>query len=1784
MIRCILSVLAALLLWQTPAAHADNIQYAYDELGRLIQATNATSGEVVTYTYDAVGNITSQIAKSLNELSITHFAPQHGPPGVQVTVQGTGFSATAPENTVRFNGTSATVVAASATQLVVVVPANASTGPLSVQVGTASATGGTFTITAASALPAITAVLPPAGAAGSTVSILGSNFELTPDDNRVRFGGAQAQVITATATTITARVPANASSGKVRVTTFRGTAVSPADFIVVPPGYTANQIVSSERMPADGTASLLTFPTPNKIALRWFEGVAGDLLTVGISNFSFSSATLKVFAPDGVLLASGTVNSNNSGLQLPKLILTGTYTVVTEAGFNTGSAALAIFRPLEKTLVVNAAAAPVLLTPPGRRAILSFDGTENLFAQLTLSGVTVSNARVTLLQPDGLVLYSAMLSTSGITVQAALPRAGTYRVLIDPTGSIGGSLNVAVTTSAEPDLAVNGIYELNLTNQSPQAITFRGGEGQYLALNASTNQTQIRGASLRVLGPDGAQLATGTVVTSFLNGAYTGSGIVNIGPLQLGGTYTAIVQQIASGSGTVRFTLSTPATGTLTANSTTIANIGTPGRGLLYTVSGQAGQQLTIRVSEKEHQINAAVITALTPDGSTLASANLTPANVTTQSNQPKFTGAASVNMGPLPVTGDYKVLVQQTGMGQVKVGELRLDLTSPVTGSLTLGDTTEVNIGRPGQGLQYTFAANAEQILALRMEFQGLIKAAAISVLDPDGIPIAAESFYPSFQGSSAEHPDPGFYGSLIINLGPLPAGGTYTVLMRAAQWQGGISELSLQEPGDRGTVLLTLSTPVTGALSTNTTTSIPIQIPGQGLHYTFAGTAGHYMTLAVVEDENANPHRIAAANITVLTPDGTRLVTGLLRTTPFQGGVRGSATVNIGPLPESGSYKVLLQQTSRGTADVGTLELTPSIPLGGTLVPDQPASNVAIGTTGQGLRYQFNGQTGEYLALVTTRGAAGIALAPVTVLKPDGSVYLSGNTEILNLGPLPVSGIYEVLVQQSSEGTPGLGTVSVSLSRPVTGTLAVGASATVPVSLRGQGILRTFTAAAGDHISVKVTELPGSFISAAKLTFIAPGGLPIKTATLTASTCAQCNGYSGVAELSLIAAPLSGTYAILVQQVTAVAPATGTFTVELNTPNTAGGTSWNVNTATAGEIANLTFAAAAGQSISLTVTELVLTPSTSSFVSVSVLTPSGTSIYSSTCLPGGVGCVIALRNLPQTGTYTFRVQPAGQTRMAFTAALTPAFTGALAPGVASSISLSPAGQVALLSFQGVAGQSAAVNLSNLSTTPANAALSVQVINSAGTILVSEQASSALTLNLPNLTDDIYSVWIVPTTPATAALQVMLQAAAIETLPSDGSARNASTASPGQRVYFRFAATAGQSMSLAIGGLTLTPSASNHVFIAIARPDGASLYLLSCSLTGQGCAAGLRNLPQTGTYGVTVQPNGAATMSFTATLSQAVTGSLSPSVPLSVNLSAPGQAALLSFTAASGAAAALNLSGITTAPANTALTAQVYNSAGTVVASTTTAGATTLNLSNLEADTYSVWILPGSVATGTLQVTLHPGTTAALLDDGTAVNLTTAAAGQFAHFTFSALAGESVSVVLASLTMIPSATGFSQVSIARPDGMQFMTMSCPVTGAGCVIGLRNLPQNGLYTVTVQPVGMARMSFDAARVSAATGSLSSNASLSLNLSPPGQAALLHFTTANQPVSLKLTGITTTPANTALSVQVYNSSGVLVTSGSSSSSLTLNLPNAAPDTYAIWILPAVPAAGSLQVSY
>ncbi len=136
--QCLL--VAALLLWPV-SAPGDQAQYFYDELGRLVGVIDG-AGNVAVYTYDAVGNLLSveRFTTGTTGIGIFLVTPASGPVGIDVEIQGFGFSATPTANQVAFNGTPATVVSATSESIIATVPANATTGPVTVTNTNGSAT------------------------------------------------------------------------------------------------------------------------------------------------------------------------------------------------------------------------------------------------------------------------------------------------------------------------------------------------------------------------------------------------------------------------------------------------------------------------------------------------------------------------------------------------------------------------------------------------------------------------------------------------------------------------------------------------------------------------------------------------------------------------------------------------------------------------------------------------------------------------------------------------------------------------------------------------------------------------------------------------------------------------------------------------------------------------------------------------------------------------------------------------------------------------------------------------------------------------------------------------------------------------------------------------------------------------------------------------------------------------------------------------------------------------------------------------------------------------------------------------------------------------------------------------------------------------------------------------------------------------------------------------------------------------------------------------------------
>jgi YD repeat-containing protein len=1795
-----------LLLPTLQVAHADNVQYSYDQLGRIVEASDTTTGQVVRYTYDAAGNITSQTIESIATLSISYFTPEAGPVGTQVTISGTGFSATASSNAVKFNGVTATVQSATEVQLVVTVPSAATSGPISVQVGTNSVSSSTsFTVTAGPIGPTITNLLPAVGAYGSAVTIVGTDFDPMPNGNLVFFNNAQAEVTQSTATTISVIVPPNTGSGPVQVITSDGSAVSPMDFIVPPNGYGSTNIGSTGEISTTGTPTKI-IATAGQISVQLFNGTEGQLLTVGVNSTSIASATIKVFDPNGNAVVSGvTVTAAGQGVQIPQLLLTGTYAIVVDPGTNAGTISLKVVPPQVGTLALNGSATAVTLTPPGKSALLTFRGTQGTYASIALSAVTLSAGAVSIIAPNGALLDSRTFTTAGTVVQPQLPATGTYTVVVTPMGSVGGTLSVSLTTSTSPTLGLNQpAYNLGLTNTTPVNLTFQAAAGEYVALAASVTPAAAPAITLTIINPDGSQLTTGSIASG------AGATVLNLGPLAAGGTFTVVVQQASAASTSVALTVSTPIVGTLTANGTTnTTTMQLAGQGIVYTVSGTAGQFLAVDFGLSYGVTTTScpdkvLITILQPDGLQLATGTVQDAANRVANG---CIGNGVVGVGPLQDTGTYTILVQQViplfGGEQVSA-----TLTAPVSNTLTAGNTVTTTMTTPGQGLLFTASGSAGQYLSLEVALSYNVTTpvcpdqVSVSVVAPNGAPVGSGTIVDQLGNTQNQ---PNCYSSGVINIGPLPLSGTYTVALQ----QTGAGFFYGEN------VAVTLAVPVTGTLTANAaTTTTTMTTPGQALLYTTSGTAGQYLAVDVALSYNVtNSICPDSVKVTILAPDGSTLqsvkVADKLGNPYNQPNCYNSAVINVGPLPSTGTYTVLLQDTGVGFFYGENVAVTLSSPATGTLTANGTTATTTMTTAGQGLQYTTSGTAGQYLALAVglnynvsqTNCTESVS---VTVLQPGGAPLLNAQGQptggtvtdsgscavngIFNLGPLPQSGTYSILVQQGGIGLFYGEKLALTLSSPLAGALSVGSATPVSVSIPGQGMQQTFSVSSGQYVTAQVSEAYGSSISSAALTVFNPNGTQLKTQQLSASTCNTCSGYAGSTTLDLGAVPQSGTYTVLAQQKDMLGTGTGTLTFAINAETPVSGTTTsNLSSASAGQSVTFTFSAVAAQNTSVALSNVVVAPSGGTSSYVTIANPDGTALYGQYCYSTNPGCELSLTNLPQTGTYTVTVPtPTTTQTISFTETVSQDVTGVLTAGTPASVNLATVGQSALYTFTATTGQTFAVNVGSIATTPASTIIDVYVYNSSGTIVGSGSSASGITINLPSLAADTYRVLIAPQYPVTGSLQLTLDPGETGALSTSGTSTSITAEGPGQEAYFTFSGVAGQSMSLALSNVVVTPSGSTASYVTVFNPDGTTLTSTYCYSTNPGCEINLMNLPQTGTYSVTVPPvSSTQQMSFTATLSLDVSGVLSVGTPVNVGLGSVGQSALYSFTASSNQTVAVSVGSINVTPANTSVYLVVYNSSGTQVLSGSSPTGVTLNLPNLAAGTYTVLVIPQYPVTGTVQLTLDAGETAALSSSGSSTNITAQAPGENAYFTFSGVAGESLSLALSNLVVTPSGGTDTFVTVYNPDGTTLTSTYCYSTNPGCEINLINLPQTGTYTLTVPAISSSqKLSFTVTLSQDVTAPLSAGTPVNVNLTATGQSAEFSFAVAaGQTYAVNTAGITTTPASTYVYLNVYNSSGTLVASTSSQSGATVNLANLAAGTYSVLITPQYPITGSVKVT-
>ncbi len=132
-----------------------------------------------------------------------------GKVGDTITINGTGFSATNADNTIKFGTTTVlaanTTVNPAGTQITAVVPAGAAgSQAVTVQVGNRTSTSSAFNVT-----PVLNALTVSAATPDTTLTLTGSGFSQTPGSNSINFGSTTVNpaTVNGTGTSMTVVVP-----------------------------------------------------------------------------------------------------------------------------------------------------------------------------------------------------------------------------------------------------------------------------------------------------------------------------------------------------------------------------------------------------------------------------------------------------------------------------------------------------------------------------------------------------------------------------------------------------------------------------------------------------------------------------------------------------------------------------------------------------------------------------------------------------------------------------------------------------------------------------------------------------------------------------------------------------------------------------------------------------------------------------------------------------------------------------------------------------------------------------------------------------------------------------------------------------------------------------------------------------------------------------------------------------------------------------------------------------------------------------------------------------------------------------------------------------------------------------------------------------------------------------------------------------------------------------------------------------------------------------------------
>lgn len=958
------------------------------------------ASNVVEYTYDAAGNITQIKRQVAAGFAITSFDPVSGPVGATVTVYGAGFSATPANNTVKFNGTTATVSASDSGSISTTVPTGATTGRITVTVGGNTVTSATDFVVTIPGAPTITSFTPASGASGTTVAVTGTNFDTATNATTVKLNGVTATATIGSSTSISLTVPTAAASGRITATTSTGTGASAQDFIIPPPGVNLADVSVITRLVPDGSSSNVAIGTPGKRALLLFDGAANGHFSIQFGQLTLTpgNATVpySIIKPDNTVLTTGSISSTSGTyrptIHLPKLAVGGTYSILVSPGSTTFNSNVKVVA--DPVVGIDGSAVAIALDTANQTARVVFDAsaTQNLglgVTGLTLTPNSTGSSGFRVYLPDGSQLGTGDLascntSTSGnvaanCDAEFTTTAAGRYSIIGTPSLGSAATFGIQLSTEVTGTMAADSGADTTLTRVGQDArytFSVSSGDSFGVALSGMTSQPQVQSFAARVYRPNGTLLAQTSA--SQPSGAF-----LELGTLATAGTYSVTLDPTVGAYGTARLTLKQGAMLTGSGSPTAFAPP-TIGEAVRFRFAGTAGQGVAVTVSGLAYvgtSSDYSYLNVYDPAGA------LVGTYITCLPTQ--GSGGCTQAIAALPSTGTYSAVL--TPPTNVKLTG-SMTVSNAIAGTLSAGTPQTINATRAGQNATYTFSGTAGDSTSVKLYGISTTPSSEtlyVVVNRPSGSFLASNTV----AGSAP----------VVVNLGSLPTTGTYTVHIYprfSGTWQGTLA----LDPG----VLMTLN----GSTQTLATTAT-----GEPLRYRFAGTAGQRVEFGLA----GLTYGSASSNTTgfkLYDPSGNQILTQSCGTSGA-----GNCETWLFSLPSTGTYAVGWLPPPASSITAGIFAI--STPVTGTFVIGDPAQSVAIARPGQTLRYTFSGTSGQLLRLNWTSAVVGSsATAAVSVLNPNGtalssSSFTNGASGGLDVASLPSTGTYAVVIDPTLAAT---------------------------------------------------------------------------------------------------------------------------------------------------------------------------------------------------------------------------------------------------------------------------------------------------------------------------------------------------------------------------------------------------------------------------------------------------------------------------------------------------------------------------------------------------------------------------------------------------------------------------------------------------------------------------------------------------------------------------------------------------------------------------------------------